>query len=44
MAKSKRKKAKAQQNKGVEKKFLIISLIVTLVLIALIYMGYSSSM
>jgi len=42
MAKSKNKKVKAQQQKGLEKKFLMISLVVTILLIGLIYLGYRS--
>lgn|GEM_PF-2539808 len=42
MAKSKSKKATKEKQKGLEKKFLLIALIVTILLIGLIYMGYRS--
>ena len=40
MTKSRRKKTADSNSKGIEKKFLLISLIVTLLLIVIIYMGF----
>jgi len=40
MAKSRKRKVQEKKQKGVEKKFLLISLIVTILLMAIIYIGY----
>lgn len=44
MAKSKRKSQLIKKNRAAQKKFFKVSIIVTLVLIALLYWGYSNMM